>query len=85
MLGLARIERRNLLLLRRRGFAGLATLGKPGFDLCRAFAEGADDLRQDALDLEQRVLARFDLVTQRADADSQFLPVDCTDSLLQLV
>ena len=83
--GLAGIERGDLLFLCRCGFAGLAALGEPGLDLRCALAEGADDVGRHALDLEQRVLAGHNIVTQRADAHRQLLPVDRTDGLLELI
>src|SRR3546814_15845716 len=77
--------RGELLLDRAGGISGRAALRKRGLDLGAARAERGHYLGGHALDLEQRVLARLDLITQFAHFQRQFLPIDCADLFLELV
>ena len=63
----AGIECGNLLFRCGCGFAGLPALRKARLDLGCAFAECPDSVCGNALDLEQRLFAYFNLVTQTTD------------------
>lgn len=84
-LRLPRIERGDLLF----GGAGLlarrSAFSQRRFDLGAARAERRHRIRRDTSDLEHRLLAQCDLITEFADVQGQLLPVDGADLLLELV
>src|SRR3546814_8824778 len=84
-LGFARVERRHLLFQGARRVARRAACRKRRLDLGATGAERPYDLAGYALDLEHRVLARYDLITEFADLQRHFLPVDGADLFLKLV
>ncbi len=84
-LGLARIERGDLLFGGARFLPARAALGKPRIDGCGTLAERLDYPVRHACDLEHRVLARLDPVPQLRRAMRQLLPVNRPNLLLQLV
>ena len=63
-LGLARIQRGDLLFGGTRFRAARAALGKPGIDCCGALAERFDGIFRHARNLKERIFPSLNPITQ---------------------